>query len=194
MRAVRRNASWDTRVLSLNKENQKILLRIARETLIEFTKGGTYAPDAAVDSALFETQGCFVTLKKGGRLRGCVGALEPEKPIFEEVARLARMAASEDSRFLPVCVEELDKIKIEISILSPLEPIGSFQEIEVGRHGVSVRWRDRSGVFLPEVAREMKWSAEQFVRACGREKAGLLEESAWSEAKLFRFTTEKIKE
>ena len=147
------------------------------------------------DPAFLEMRPCFITLKmrKDGKLRGCVGRLKTEKPLFEEVIQMTRAAASEDFRFPPLRAEELKAVEIEISALYPLERIHSSDEIEVGRHGVYLQWKDRNGAFLPEVAGEMGWTADEFVKACAREKAHLPEE-AWPEVVLYRFTTEKIKE
>lgn len=145
------------------------------------------------DPDLLKPSGCFVTLRKRGRLRGCVGTLKSERPLFEEVARMTKTAAVQDFRFCPVESEELPHIEIEISILSPLERIHSWEEIEAGRHGIYLMWRNKSGAFLPEVATEMNWTAEELVKKCAYEKAGI-PESAWSETELYRFTTEKISE
>ena len=145
------------------------------------------------DPELKQPAGCFVTLWKRNALRGCIGVMAAEKPLAEQMPRMVVSAASRDPRFQPVRVEELGDIRMELSILSSMEAISSYHEVEVGRHGVSVEWGNRSGVFLPEVATEMKWNAETFVKACLVEKAGI-PESAWPETKLYRFTTEKIRE
>jgi AmmeMemoRadiSam system protein A len=177
--------------LSLN--SQKNLIRIARETLENFVRTGKLPGVRPEDPALWEPRPCFVTLRKGGKLRGCVGRLGTEKPLFEEVVQMTKAAASEDFRFPPLLAGELREVEIQISALSPLERIRSSGEIEVGRHGVYLQWKDRNGAFLPEVAGEMGWTADEFVKACGREKAYLPEE-AWPEVTLYRFTTERIKE
>jgi AMMECR1 domain-containing protein len=88
---------------------------------------------------------------------------------------------------------ELGEVRIEVSVLSPLLPVSSWRDIEVGRHGIVVVGGGRNGVFLPEVATEMGWTAEEFVKACLTQKA-LIPESAWPETQLFRFTTEKMTE
>ncbi len=106
---------------------------------------------------------------------------------------MTQAAAFEDPRFSPVSASELDQVEIEISILSPLEKIRSSDEIEVGRHGIFLEWGNRTGAFLPEVAAEMGWEAEEFVRRCAQEKAHLAE-ALWPEMTISRFTTEKIKE
>lgn len=166
---------------------------MARETLEQFVRTGKAPSLKPDDPALRESRPCFVTLRRKGKLRGCVGRLIPHGLLFEEVIQMTCAAAAEDFRFQPVQPEELNEIKIEISVISPLEPIRTSSEVEVGRHGIYLQWKDRTGLFLPEVAQEMGWTAEEFVKACSREKAHLPEE-ALPEAVLYRFTTEKIKE
>lgn len=177
--------------LSLN--SQQHLLRIARNTLEQFVKTGKLFSEEPDDPTLWEQHACFVTLKKKEELRGCVGTLKGDQPLFEEVIRMTKAAASEDSRFPCLKPEELSEVKIEISVLSLLERIHSADEIEVSRHGIFLQWKHHSGAFLPEVAPQMGWTSEEFVKACGREKA-LLPEEAWPEVHLYRFTAEKIKE
>lgn len=145
------------------------------------------------DPELLRTSGCFITLRKKGALRGCVGAVKGEGPLFEEVVRLTKAAALQDFRFKPVQPEELQEIRIEISILSSLERIHSWDQIEVGKHGIYLYCQNRNGVFLPEVAAEMNWTAEEFVRRCAVEKANI-PESDWQTAEFYRFTAEKVKE
>lgn len=167
---------------------------MARETLEKFVTTGKrplfLRPE---DPGLLEPASCFVTLRKRGKLRGCVGSFKGTEPLFEEVAKMTELAASQDFRFRAVQVGELDEIRIEISVIQPLEKISSADEIEVGRHGIYVKWKDQSGAFLPEVASEMHWTAQEFVKACLTEKAGI-PERAWPKVELYRFTTEKIAE
>lgn len=177
----------------LSSTSKEGLIRIAREALEHFVKTGEVSCLRPEDPVLWEHWPCFVTLRKRGQLRGCVGTLRTEKPLHEELVKMTAAAASEDFRFKPLTPEELKDITIEISVVSPLERIHSPSEIEVGRHGVYIKWRDQSGAFLPEVGQEMGWTAEELVRSCFQEKAQLPLE-AWTEAELYRFTTEKIKE
>ncbi len=167
-------------------------MEMARRALEEVVKKGKPPVFNPSDAALLEPAPCFVTLYKKGELRGCVGILKAEKPLFEEVVRMTWAAASEDFRFQPIRPEELGEIEIEISVLSPLEKIASPHQIEVGRHGVYLRWKDKTGAFLPEVAVEQGWNAEEFFEACAREKA-MIPKEAWPETALYRFTTQKIK-
>lgn len=177
----------------LSSSSQESLIQIARKALEEHVKHRKTFSCQPQDSALTEPGTCFVTLRKKGELRGCVGVLKVRRPLFEEVISMIRASASEDPRFAPVSSKELGEVEIEISVLSPLEQIQSLKEIEVGKHGILIDWKGRSGAFLPEVAVEMGWSAEEFVKACALEKA-YLPEPVLSEALIYRFTTQKIKE
>ena len=168
-------------------------MELARAVLETYVKTGSLPDFRTEDPALLERAGCFVTLRKKGELRGCVGTMTSERPLADQVIRMTAAAASNDFRFSPVRADELGEIQMEISILSPLEPIRSWEEIEAGRHGIYVEGGNRAGVFLPEVAEEMHWTAEEFVRTCRVQKAGI-PESAGSAVKLYRFTTEKIQE
>jgi AmmeMemoRadiSam system protein B/AmmeMemoRadiSam system protein A len=125
-------------------------------------------------------RGAFVTLKVRGRLRGCVGVTEPQKPVHETVAEVAVAAATADPRFDPLSAEELDNLNIEISVLSSLRRVHGPADIEVGRHGVVVRSGRHHGLLLPQVATERGWNATVFLeRTC--EKASL-HADAWKDA------------
>ena len=178
---------------ALSSNSRRTLIQIARRALDEFVKTGRMVSANPEDGSLLEVRACFVTLRKKGILRGCVGTYKASRPLFEEVIQMTCAAAAEDFRFPQVRPEELEEIRIEISVLSPLERIHSPDEIEIGRHGIFLKWRDRSGIFLPEVGREMDWTAQELIEACAREKAGIPEKYG-GEIELFRFTTEKIQE
>ena len=177
----------------LSEGDRKTLLRIARET-IEAAVTGLAAPKVTVDSeALKAPCGAFVTLKNGGRLRGCIGTFVGHGPLRETVREMAS-AATRDPRFLgdPVTAGELQEIDIEISVLSPLEKVDDpLEDIELGRHGIYVQGPYGSGCFLPQVATEAGWSKEQFLSHCCAGKAGLPPD-AWKspEVTVSRFEAE----
>ena len=134
-----------------------------------------------------------MTLRSEGRLRGCIGVLEGAEPLGESIARCAAGAALEDPRFSPVAMEELNALRIELSILSPLVP-SRIEDIVVGLHGVMVLSEARRGVLLPQVAVEHQWNVEQFLEeTC--QKADL-PRGQWraSGAQIFAFTTEVLSE
>lgn len=120
--------------------------------------------------------GAFVTLKEAGELRGCIGRMRENRSLSETIAEMAWAAASEDPRFSPLEKDELPLIEIEITILSPLEPI-SPAEVEVGRHGLLISAQGRSGVLLPQVPQEFGWDRLTFLKQLCR-KAGLAPD-AW---------------
>ncbi len=151
---------------------RRSLLRAAREAIAAHLAGHTAELPLAT-GGLTEAGGAFVTLRRAadGELRGCVGQLEASEPLIETVAKMAVAAATRDSRFEPVTGRELDSLKVEISVLSPLWPIRPSQ-VEVGRHGLVLRYGDKRGVLLPQVPVEHGWGLEAFLaHTC--EKAGL---------------------
>ena len=180
------------------------LLEIARRSIASCVTGeGRY--DAATDpdfpgfsENLESPCGAFVTVRKGDHLRGCIGLIEAVKPLWQTAQNMAVAAAAEDPRFTPVKPDELNDLHIEISVLSPLEEVGSLKQIEVGRHGILIKKGFHSGLLLPQVATEHNWELEEFLRnACY--KAGLNPE-AWKkhrkdpEMRIFAFTAQLFDE
>lgn len=162
--------------LNLTKEEKEELLNIARQTLESYLKEKKI-PDFKITSPkLQERYGVFVTLKKHGELRGCIGYIEGIKPLYKGVIDNAINAALRDPRFLPVTYDELKDIKIEITILSPFKRIKDLKEIKVGKHGLFIRKGIYQGLLLPQVAVEYNWDRETFLRHTCL-KAGLHPES-----------------
>ena len=124
-------------------------------------------------SSLKQKCGAFVSLHKHGRLRGCIGHFGEDVPLHEIVSEMARAAAFEDPRFMPVTADELSDIDIEISVLTPMRRIQSLDEFELHRHGIYIRRGYRSGTYLPQVADEVNWTKEEFVSHCAQDKAGI---------------------
>jgi AmmeMemoRadiSam system protein A len=158
-----------------NREKQ-LLLELARSALTLAAEGCKSPVALPQDPALVESFGAFVTLRKRGRLRGCIGQIDSGQPLAEVVAHCANSAALNDPRFEPVRTDELGEIEIELSVLSPLAEILP-EQIEVGKHGLMISAGLRRGVLLPQVAVECHWTAEQFLEQTCL-KAGL-ERSAW---------------
>ena len=168
---------------------QRALVEIARDAVAEHVAGRTGGTPRVED--LPEASGAFVTLKKKGELRGCIGTLECRAPLAEEVARVAVCAAREDPRFEPVRASELDEIDVEVSVLGPLEEIDPSDPaaIVVGVHGLVVERGYRRGLLLPQVATELNWDREAFLaHTCL--KAGLPADAWRSGAKVYRFAAE----
>jgi len=173
----------------LSPDEKDKLLVIARQTITQFLETGTVPSFEVSEPNLFQKRGCFVTLEKHGELRGCIGDLIPRRPLYLTVQSVAISAALNDRRFFPVTKDELKDIDIDISVLSPIEPIADVSEIQVGRHGLIIVKGQHQGVLLPQVAVENNWDRDEFLRQICL-KAGLPED-AWQEgAQLYVFTAE----
>jgi AmmeMemoRadiSam system protein A len=173
--------------------DKKRLLEIARQALQAGVERHESLQNLPKDDTSTESTGAFVTLRKRGRLRGCIGQVGTGQSLIDLVAHCAKAAALEDPRFQPVRTEELAEIEIEISALSPLQEIGP-DAIEAGKHGLMVSRGYQRGLLLPQVATEMRWNARKFLEeTCV--KAGL-EREAWRnrETKIQGFTAEVFSE
>jgi len=169
----------------LTTADRRSLLVLARRSVTARATGGRRP---AVPPIPDLCAGGFVTIRRAGELRGCIGSLETDRPIGEVVERCAASAASEDPRFPPVQPAELGAIEVEISVLGPLETVDPVDpaRIVVGRDGLVVEQGPRRGLLLPQVATEWGWDAETFLgRACL--KAGLPREAWRTGARVFRF-------
>lgn len=172
-------------------EGQK-LLAIARRSL-EAAVLGQRPPDLeGYSGPLAERCGAFVTLRREGELRGCIGHVESDEPLVQTVAGCAASAALSDPRFPAVSPAELPDISIEISVLSPLADILP-DEIEIGRHGLMISSGFRRGLLLPQVPLEWGWDREEFLtQTCF--KAGL-PPNAWRRGvRIQAFTTQIVDE
>jgi AmmeMemoRadiSam system protein B/AmmeMemoRadiSam system protein A len=188
--AVTRNKS-DNNISDVEKN---ALLNLARESISEYLKNGklkSYQPE--LSSFMKEKYGAFVTLKNKGKLRGCIGRFNSEKPLFQTIEEMAIGAATRDSRFESVSIEELKDIEIEISLLMPLKKINSIDEIQLGKHGVYIKKGLNSGTFLPQVALETNWTKEEFLGHCARDKAGIGWDG-WKNAEIYTYEAIIIKE
>lgn len=158
----------------LNPEQRSQLLRIARESIQAMLDGHRPQLDlAALDDDLRSPSGAFVTLnERTGELRGCIGSIEAQAPLAHAVSTSAINAAFRDPRFYPVRREELPNLHIDISVMSPIVPVSSIDEIEVGRDGLIISRGSRAGLLLPQVATDYGWDRETFLsQTCV--KAGL---------------------
>ncbi len=173
---------------SITEEEKKYLLKLARETIVQYvTKGTTPEVDATKLSNTLNTPcGAFVTLNKNYVLRGCIGRFEPNMPLWKVVELMAVAAAAQDYRFDKVEAKELSQIKIEISVLTPLKRIESVDEFIMGKHGIYIKKGDAHGTFLPQVADKSGWSKEEFLGHCSQDKAGI-GWNGWKTAELFTY-------
>jgi len=175
----------------LNDAQRKRLLQIARESITSYVKDGKRKQFSESDPLLNQPMGAFVTLHEDGELRGCIGNMVGQGPLYNTVADMAIEAATGDPRFSRMSAQEIDKIDIEISVLSPLQKVKSADEIKIPGHGVIVRRDFRSGVYLPQVATETGWNKEEFLTSLCAHKAGL-KPDAWKDpaTELYTFTAE----
>lgn len=156
----------------MTPEEQQQLLAWARACLSAAVGGQPRPRTPAWTPAQCAPHGAFVTLRKHGALRGCIGQMDFSRPLWENVAVAAVAAGLNDPRFEPVSEGELPQLRLEISVLDPPVPIARWEDFDVTRHGVIVERAGRRALLLPKVAQEFGWGAEQVLRAVC-EKAGL---------------------
>jgi hypothetical protein len=174
---------------SLAPAEKQALLNIARHSVERAVREKKlYQLSADLQGALRDARGAFVTLKKHGELRGCIGYMTGMKPLAETVRDVAAFAALEDRRFPPVDESELGLLQYEISVLSPLLKVEDINQIHVGEHGLLIRKGQSEGVLLPQVPTEEGWNRNTFLEQVGV-KAGLPTQT-WKDpdADLFLFT------
>jgi len=177
----------------LTAERGRELLRIARQAVTDHVNKRPLPELACSDPRLAADGAAFVTLKgKGGELRGCIGAIQPVEALCRSVRNNAVAAASRDYRFPPVRPDELAGLALEITVLSPLEPVSDPGEIRLGSHGVYLQAKGTSSVFLPQVAPEQGWDLNTTLQQLAR-KAGLPADG-WRNGQLYRFTAEIVHE
>ena len=176
----------------LNEQQRRQLLQLARNTIAAVLGG--QAPDVKpdeFDDALRKLSGAFVTLTThNDELRGCIGSIEPRAPLFQAVATSAVSAAFRDPRFYPVRPGELEQLKIEISVMGPIERVTNIDDIVVGRDGLIISCGRNAGLLLPQVATDYGWDRDAFLRqTCV--KAGLPTE-AWraTDVRIEKFSAE----
>ncbi|MCS7227377.1 MAG: AmmeMemoRadiSam system protein B [Endomicrobia bacterium] len=184
----KKNMKKEYSEFKISEKNQKELLTLARNAIKEYLTTGKILEYKTEDKELLTPAAVFVTLTKKGQLRGCIGTTFPQYPLYQAVIHMAISAATEDPRFPAMIIDELDDVKIEISVLSPLKRVFSHKEIKEHIHGVVVRSGGRSGLFLPQVWEQLP-KKEQFLSQLCWSKAGL-PPNAWQDPKteLYIFT------
>jgi AmmeMemoRadiSam system protein A len=176
----------------LTDEERAKLLAIARRSVERYLKNGIMFAEVPDSDSLNAPGAAFVTLTHRGSLRGCIGYTEAVAPLYRTVQECAVAAATEDPRFPPVTLFEIQEIVFSISVLAPSRPIRP-EEVRVGTHGLVVTHEGRRGLLLPQVAVEHGWDAETFLsQACI--KAGLPPDAWRLGATIEAFTAEVITE
>ena len=172
----------------LGPEEKIALLKIALSSILAAFEGGNFVPEN-LSGNLAVPAGAFVTLKKKGTLRGCIGYVEPVFPLAETVARAAVAAAFNDPRFYPLQPEELPGLEIEISVLTPPRPVRELNEIVVGKHGLIAERGLYRGLLLPQVPVEHNWDLKEFLENTCL-KAGLERDCWQKDTKFYIFEAE----
>ena len=173
----------------LSSDDCRVLLDLARRAISTAVIEKRILDFSPYPTALAQPAGAFVTLHRDGQLRGCVGQVEASDPLGDAVARAAINAALHDSRFPAVEADEVRRLEIEISVLSPPEPIAP-ETILPGHHGLLIVKGEHRGLLLPQVAAGRRWSSQRFLEeTCA--KAGLPRD-AWRDpaTRVFAFTAE----
>jgi AmmeMemoRadiSam system protein A len=173
-------------------EDRRVLLQLARDAIVAHL--AQVAPsDPPLTGAGGTSGGAFVTLHVKGELRGCIGHIEADEPLARVITRCAIAACSADPRFSSLASTELPDLSIELSLLYPLIPVRSPEEILVGRDGLVVEKGWQRGLLLPQVATEWNWDRETFLAHTCR-KAGLPHDAWKHGARLWRFEAEVFSE
>lgn len=176
--------------MPLNDAEKKYLLELARRGIEAHLDGVLLDEEPLVSPALDLNCGAFVTIKIGDALRGCIGNIRAAKPLRKTVREMAVAAAVQDPRFPPMHRPELDRARISVSVLSPMERVTNTEEIATGTHGLYIKKGAYSGLLLPQVAVEWDWDRQTFLEHTCR-KAGLPAD-AWKEpdTEIHSFTAE----
>jgi AmmeMemoRadiSam system protein A len=188
--------------MAMDGETKRELLDLARQAVLAASQGRPAPATESVAGADERFFGVFVTLRRGRHLRGCIGTFNPTGTLPEMVAQYAAYSAIHDTRFSPVNPSEVPHLNVEISVLSPLERTDDPASLEVGKHGIYLRskifGRETTACFLPQVATEQGWSAEQFLSVlCTHKCRPPLEPDAWrdpNKTEVYLFTAEIISE
>ena len=165
----------------MNAAEQGKLLQWARRAIEHAVRGEKLpvTPPAELTSEICAPHAAFVTLKKRGELRGCIGKMDFARPLWENVVSAAVLSALEDPRFEPVKLEELTELQLEISVLEPPVDLARVEDFDPERHGIIIEKGTRHALLLPKVAQENGWDARNVLETvCW--KAGLPVD-AWRE-------------
>ena len=177
----------------MNDAQKRTLLKVARETVEAVIRREAVPEATSDDPQLNAPCGCFVTLKNGDQLRGCIGQFTSTSPLIELIGEMAESSAKNDPRFQadPITADELDELDAEISVLSPLQRTDDPLSLRLGVDGIYIKRGGASGCFLPQVATETGWSKEEFLSYCCSHKAGLAAD-AWRdrETEVYLFSAE----
>mgnify|MGYP000114918559 FL=1 len=181
----------------MDEKDKKVLLQIAKKSIESAIKSipNDQIQTEIISPELKEKNGAFVTLRTNGKLRGCIGRMVSDIPLYKLVSEMAVSAATDDPRFNQIQTTELEILEIDISVLSPLQKVDDPLDFELGRHGIYIKKGSSNGCFLPQVATETGWTKEEFLSQCCSVKASLSPD-AWKkkDVGVYVFTSEIISE
>jgi AmmeMemoRadiSam system protein A len=164
------------------------LVRLAKRTVESYIKRGKVTPPKRLTPEMKPKAGVFVSIHKGGELRGCIGTIEPQRPnVAEEIMANAISSASRDPRFYPITSDELDQLEYSVDVLTKPEPVKSQQQLDAKRYGAIVEAGGRKGLLLPDL--EGVDSVDYQIDIC-RQKAGIAPDEP---VKLYRFEVKRYK-
>jgi AmmeMemoRadiSam system protein A len=169
------------------KKQEHTLISIAEWSIHDYLTTGKRRklPEKfELDPLLRSKRGVFVSVYVSRDLRGCIGTFSESEPLYENVHQMALQAALEDNRFRPVKEDELDDLKVEISVLTPRVKIEGPEEIEIGKHGVYLIHGIRRATLLPQVAVKQNYTPVEFLESCAKNKLGISRDS-WKKAELY---------
>ena len=181
----------------MNEKDGEFLVKFARDVIERFVKNEIIETSSNYPKKLDEKGGVFVTLEENGELRGCIGLPYPEKPIIEAVKEAA-ISATHDPRFPPLSIDELNKITIEVSVLTEPEKINFktpeelLSKIIPNKDGLILKNGWNSGLFLPQVWKQIPSKKEFLENLCY--KAGLSDPEAWKSSDVYKFQVQSFKE
>jgi MEMO1 family protein len=159
---------------TLSIEDKNMLINIVKESIKQKLENDIiYEPETPESDILNYNRGAFVTLSLDNNLKGCIGQFTPNYPLYKVVRDMSLSSAFNDSRFDPVNINDLEKLQIEISVLSPFKKISDINDIVLGKHGIYISKDIYSGTFLPQVAEQTGWNLEEFLGHCAQDKAGI---------------------
>lgn len=183
--------------MSLNSTDKKILLKLARQSIVEYLQNRTRIKPLDLPVELLKKRACFVTLHLNSRLRGCIGSLEAHRPLVEDVVENALAAAFADPRFPSLTESELAQCNISISILTAPKPlhvknaVDLLEKLVPNKHGLTIKKGLNRATFLPVVWKELQNKEEFLSHLCL--KAGLSPD-AWKNANEMKFEVYEAQE
>ena len=183
----------DDHLFHFTEDEKRAMIAAARSSIYSALRLDYDAVDTPVGILKEKGYGVFVTLHMDGRLRGCIGRFTSSSTLHATIWEMARSAAFSDPRFPSLSRNEAHKVKIEVSVLSPLKRIYSIDEFKLGRDGIYMIKGPYHGTFLPQVATETGWTTEEFLGHCARDKAGI-GWNGWKDAELYTYQTEIVEE